>query len=499
MEKTKVLIVEDESIVAEGIETSLQDLGYEVVAKASSAKETIERVREHHPDIVLMDIVLKGEMDGIRAAGQIASQFDIPVVFLTAYSDKFTLDRAKLTDPAGYITKPFEDRDLSTAIELAIYKHGQHKIFKENRNWLDTTLKSIGDPVITTDKDCRVTFLNSAAQSLTGWNEEEALGKPVRQIFNIRDPITFAEPDCPVTEVIRTGVSVGLEGKFLLIRKDGSTLPIGDCVSSINDKNGKITGAVLIFQDFTWREKADQRIKRHIVELERSNKELSTFAATAAHDLQEPLRKVIAFGDRLKASMPDLGEQQQDYLERMRNATRRMQNFTRDLMEYSSCVTPRKKAQSFETVDLGHIVAEVLSDLEVRIQQSGARVEVDKLPIIEADKFRMGQLFLNLIGNALKFHKKDDTTPVVKINSLCNPDGKWEITVEDNGVGFDETHADRIFKPFERLCGHSEYEGNGIGLAICQQIVESHKGRITAKSQPGKGSSFIVALPEKQT
>lgn len=494
--KTTVMVVEDESIVALDIESSLIELGYEVVARTGSGKDAVDLARKHRPDIILMDIMLNSKEDGVHAAGQITSQFDIPVVFLTAYSDKQTLDRVKLTEPFGYITKPYKSIDLSTAIELALYKHQQHKTLKGNRNWLDKTLKSIGDPLITTDKDSHVTFLNSAAQTLTGWNEDEIIGKPVSQIFNLSDSTTFEKLDCPVRQAIESGNPVSLAGRFLLLRKDGSTLPVGDCVAPIRDENGMIQGAVLIFQDMTWHEKADLRAKGFIEELKRSNKELSSFTATASHDLQEPLRKVIAFGNRLKESNLNLDEQQKDYLERMQNATRRMQNFTQDLLNYSKVNTT--KEQKLEHVDLGSVVAEVLSDLEVRVQQTGASVEPGILPVIEADKFRMGQLFLNLIGNALKFHKKDGSAPIVKITSRRNSDGHWEITIEDNGVGFEESQAERIFKPFERLCGHSDYEGNGIGLAICWSIVENLGGKITAKSQPGQGSAFIVTLPEKQ-
>lgn len=494
--KTTVLIVEDESIVAEGIETSLQEMGYEVVGKIGSAKGAIELAHKHRPDIVLMDIMLKGHEDGVHAAGQITSQLDIPVVFLTAYSDKSTLDRAIMTEPFGYITKPFQDRDLSIAIELAIYKHHQQKGLRTNRNWLETTLKSIGDPVITTDKDCCVTFLNSAAQSLTGWSAEDTIGKPVQQVFNLRDCKTLEQLPCPVTQAIETGSTVSLEGKFLLTKKDGSTLPVGDSIALIRDENGNILGAVVIFQNLTWQEKADERIKLFMEELKRSNKELSTFASTASHDLQEPLRKVIAFSELLKKSAPDLDGQQKDYMERMQNATRRMQDFIHDLQEFSKVTTI--KTQAFEMVDLARVISDVLANLEIRIKEKGARIELGELPWIEANKFRIEQLFLNLISNALKFHKNDGATPTVKITSFRNSQGQWEISVADNGIGFDVAHADRIFLPFERLCGRSEYEGNGIGLAICKGIVENHRGTLKVKSVVGEGSTFIITLPAKQ-
>ncbi len=236
-------------------------------------------------------------------------------------------------------------------------------------------------------------------------------------------------------------------------------------------------------------------------ELSRSNDELQEFAFVASHDLQEPLRKIKTFGDRLKATSGDaLNEQGRDYLERMQNAARRMQSLIEDLLSLSRVTT---RAQPFITVNLNQVTQEVLSDLEISILQSGASIEVDDLPTINADPLQMRQLLQNLIGNALKF-QRPEVPPVVKIygqilsessenvsvdNELC------QIIIEDNGIGFDEKYLDRIFNVFQRLHGRSEYDGTGIGLAICRKIVERHQGSITAKSKPKQGAKFIVTLP----
>ncbi|KAB8335778.1 PAS domain S-box protein [Scytonema tolypothrichoides VB-61278] len=231
-------------------------------------------------------------------------------------------------------------------------------------------------------------------------------------------------------------------------------------------------------------------------ELTRSNEELQQFAFIASHDLQEPLRKIKTFGERLKASYGDvLTEQGLDYLERMQNATRRMQALIEDLLTLSRVTT---RGQPFVPVDLTRVTREVLSDLEVRIQQTEAYVEVGELPIIHADPLQMRQLLQNLIGNALKFHRKDEP-PIVKIYSqtLNRQDAAQlcHVIVEDNGIGFDEKYLDRIFNVFQRLHGRSEYEGTGIGLAICRKIVERHNGSISAQSRPGQGSKFFIILP----
>jgi light-regulated signal transduction histidine kinase (bacteriophytochrome) len=274
-------------------------------------------------------------------------------------------------------------------------------------------------------------------------------------------------------------------------------------------------------------------------ELTRSNAELQQFASIASHDLQEPLRKIQAFGDQLKTKYNQaLTEQGQDYVQRMQNAAGRMQTLINDLLTLSRITT---KAQPFVPVDLAQVVQEVLSDLEVRVQESNAQVEVGSLPTIDADPLQMRQLLQNLIGNALKFHKtiepprvrvysqvlKDEeqhsaleTMLPANVPSLTRVGLGWiepppeqmdgqlsgnsttpkrcQIMVEDNGIGFDEKYLDRIFNVFQRLHGRSAYEGTGMGLAICRKIAERHSGSLTAKSTPGQGATFIVTLPIQQ-
>jgi len=241
-------------------------------------------------------------------------------------------------------------------------------------------------------------------------------------------------------------------------------------------------------------------------ELARSNAELQQFASIASHDLQEPLRKIQAFGNRLKATWGEtLNPQGLDYLERMQNAAQRMQNLIDDLLILSRITT---RVQAFVPVNLTQVAQEVLSDLEVRSQQTGGHVEVGELPTIDGDPVQMRQLLQNLISNALKFHQEGEP-PVVKIYSqLLDRERKpveavavaelCHIIVEDNGIGFDEKYLDRIFNVFQRLHSRSEYEGTGMGLAICRKITERHGGSITAKSTPEHGAKFIVTLPVKQ-
>ena len=230
-----------------------------------------------------------------------------------------------------------------------------------------------------------------------------------------------------------------------------------------------------------------------------SNRELEQFASVASHDLQEPLRKIEAFGDRLKSrNLAQLDESGRDYLERVLLSATRMRSLINDLLNFSRVTT---RAQPPQLLDLGSVAQDVVSDLEGRIQQTGGKVEIGTLPELEADPIQMRQLLQNLIGNALKFHRPG-VPPVVRLASQAATNGKaatsCEITVEDNGIGFEEVYLDRIFNVFQRLHGRNEYEGTGMGLAICRKIVERHGGTITAQSKLEQGSRFIVTLPLRQ-
>jgi PAS domain S-box-containing protein len=269
------------------------------------------------------------------------------------------------------------------------------------------------------------------------------------------------------------------------------------------DKQGHILGTMGITRDIHEIKMAQEalraskeRLDQSTVQLERSNRELQDFAYVASHDLQEPLRKIVVFGDRLKEKCNEaLGAEGCDYLERMQKAASRMQTLINDLLAFSRVTT---KARPFTPVDLAEVAREVVLDLEARIDQAKGRVEIGPLPVIHAEGLQMRQLLQNLIGNALKFRKPEEP-PVVKVaaQKMSDETGRevCELTVSDNGIGFDEKYLDRIFNVFQRLHTRNEYEGNGMGLAIVKKIALYHGGDITANSKPGTGATFRVTLP----
>jgi len=307
--------------------------------------------------------------------------------------------------------------------------------------------------------------------------------------------LRFYAPECraAATETFATFAETGrvFNAERTLHRADGSALEVLVQATPIRDGSGKIIAGRCTWRDVTRLKEAEREVAKQVAALARSNAALEEFAYVASHDLQEPLRKILAFGDRLKAMCAEnLTDQGRDYMERMLNASRRMQTLINDLLTFSRVTT---QAHSHVAVDLNEVLREVLSDLEVAVEQAGAHVEVGSLPTLQADPTQMRQLFQNLIGNALKFRRAEES-PRIRIQGESD-EAMHRITVEDNGIGFEEKYAERIFGIFQRLHGRGEYEGTGIGLAVCQKIVRRHGGEISAKGKPGRGATFIVSLP----
>ncbi len=371
-----------------------------------------------------------------------------------------------------------------TVLELHVEARTQELHNLKHR--YELILNSAGEGICGLDLAGQVTFVNPAVGQLTGWSLEELTGKTERELLCRQN----AEGQAPPAEAN--------SGEQMFCRKDGSRFP-AEFVRTRIEEYGRQTGSVLIFKDVTERRRAEEVLGQKAAELVRSNAELEQFAFVASHDLQEPLRKIQAFGDRLKVKCESvLPPEALDYLQRMQNASARMRTLIDDLLAFSRVI---RSSEPFVALDLGRIAREVLGDLEVRLEKSGGQVELGELPAVEADATQMRQLLLNLIGNALKFQPAG-TRPVVKVQGRKFISGSGqefcELTVQDNGIGFEEQYAEKIFAVFQRLHGRGEYEGTGIGLAVCRRITDRHQGTIIARSQPGCGATFIVTLPLRQ-
>lgn len=356
------------------------------------------------------------------------------------------------------------------------------------------------DMITIRDSRGGVAFRSPSVRRILGYTEAELDAMQSNELIHPDDLPTLNES----YGQLASGEVEVFKCEYRVKHKNGSWLVMEGCATDYGDEIIGAHGVLVNSRDITDRKRAENQLRNFASRLEQSNRELEDFAYVASHDLQEPLRKVQAFGDRLdKKYAAALGDEGRDYVRRMRDAADRMQTLINDLLTFSRVAT---KTHPFAAIDLDLIAAEVISDLEIKIEETGASVEVSGLPTVEADALQMRQLLQNLIGNALKF-KRDGVAPLVKIYAFedeFDADRTQALTpqvkfaVEDNGIGFDEKYLDRIFTVFQRLHGRTEYEGSGVGLAVCRKIAERHGGSITARSADGAGATFVVSLPVKQ-
>ena len=372
-----------------------------------------------------------------------------------------------------------------------------HRAQEERNIQLNAVFEVAVDAIITTDHHGVIEMTNPAATRMFGYKQEEMEGHNVKMLMPEPDR---SQHDGHLARYQQTGEAriIGT-GRMVWGRtKNGKLFPLRLSVSEVRMKERIVYAG--IFHDITELKAKEDKLANYTRELERSNRELQEFAYISSHDLQEPLRKIQAFGDRLyHREFDNLSGRGKDYLNRMLNAAGRMSNLINDLLSYSRVTT---KARPFEQVDLSKVAAEVVSDLEVQIERLRAQVRYFGLPVIEADPTQMRQLFQNIIGNSLKF-RQEGTPPVVRISALQEaPDDRDKpamvhLRFADNGTGFEDKYKQRVFTIFQRLEG-TKYEGSGIGLAICKRIVDRHLGEVDVDSAPGRGTTFHIRLPIHQ-
>ncbi|EDY22427.1 multi-sensor signal transduction histidine kinase [Chthoniobacter flavus Ellin428] len=384
-------------------------------------------------------------------------------------------------------------------------RHRAEEALAAEHHLLLSIIDTIPDHVYVKDVEGRFILDNVAHREMYGPKTEgTTTGRTVFDYYSAAEAERFDEDD---HRVIETGEGI-FNHEEARLQEDGGELWIQTTRVPLRDTDGSVIGLVGISADITDRKISEVQLLRFAAQLENSNAELQNFASVASHDLQEPLRKIQAFSDRLRVKCgKTLSAQGLDYLDRMQNAAQRMQVLIQDLLKLSRITS---RALPFEACDLNEVVRTVLSDLEITIEQQHAKIEVGDLPTIEADAVQMRQLFQNLISNALKFQRPGDRPEVViegriyevkerSAGEVAIPGQRiCKIVVRDNGIGFDPKFGDQIFVVFQRLHSRSEYEGTGIGLAVCRKITDRHGGSIVAKSAEGQGAAFIVTLPVTQ-
>ncbi len=338
-----------------------------------------------------------------------------------------------------------------------------------------------GEAIVVCDATGKILRANRRAAALASDSPDQKL---IGEAFALMNPSANDE-DAPVPANVVSWLNAGGE-KPLEARlpwRDGASIHLMLTAGRISNGSGEFLGWVITLTNVSSHVESERKVRE-------KNLELEQFALTASHDLQEPLRKINSFGDLLINANPALDERSLDYLARMKRSANRMTLLIEDLLQYARASGQK---EAFATVDLAATARDMMSTLEVVVDKSGARVEIGPLPTVVASRGQMHQLFVNLVGNAIKY--RGATDPWVKV-SAERKDDVWEFTVQDNGIGIEERYTERIFKIFERLHSRNQYLGTGIGLAICRKIVERHGGKIWVVSEPGKGSSFMFTLPD---
>ena len=530
MVKARILIVEDESIVALNIKNRLEALGYIIVATTSSGESAIQIVQENLPDLVLMDIKLRGVIDGIEAATQIWNRFQIPVVYLTAYSDEETVERAKITEPYGYILKPFEARDLCTTIEISLYKHQMEQKLREREQWLSTTLKSIGDAVITTDSQGFVTFMNPVAEALTSWKQEEVLGNHLTNVFQTINQKTRHAVENPATMALRQGVTVVLENPILLIDKNGKEIPIDDSAAPIKNESGYIMGAVLIFHDVTEQQQLktflentnqelEARVAENTIQLRQANEKLraeidqrqhlenelllalakerelnelkSRILATISHEYRTPLTTILSSTDLLaQYSSGWAEERKQKHYHRIQSAVEYLTRLVNDVLFVNHA-----EIGSLEFNPVALNVEQITRNLVESYSTTTKHRIIFKCTGVSTpvllDEELLHSMLENLLSNALKYSPDGSIVQV----ELFFQSHAIIFRISDQGIGILPNERSQIFNAFFRGNNVGTTPGVGLGLLIVKECVDLHGGEIIVESELRVGTCFTITLP----
>jgi PAS domain S-box-containing protein len=478
MEEIRVLVVEDEGIVAKDIQNTLRRLGYSVPAMAASAEAAIEKATEIRPDLVLMDIRLRGEMDGVTAAGTIRAHLDVPVVFLTAHADARTFKRALATEPFGYILKPFEERELVTNIEMALYKHRMERRLRESEQRFRALIENASDIIVVLRADGSIQYTSPAVKRFGGYEPEElvdqnafALIHPdeveiAREIF----VQILAHPFTPYRQELR------------FRRKDGGWLALEGFASNLLEEPA-VSGIVINLRDVT----EQKRIQANLIQAEKLAA-LGQLAASLAHEISNPLQLIIG---HLELAQEDLGEKEvvAEHLAAIHAEVQRLSRTVTSIRDLS-----RRRSSWRERANVNALIEQVLDLSRKQCQYRGVRIRWDpelNLPAVILVPDQIKQVLLNLLLNAIEALPDGGW---VEVNTARTDDPVGvRITFTDNGTGIPPDVMPHIFEPFFS----TKAEGIGLGLFISQNIMQQHGGHIEVQSSVGTGSTFSLWLPEE--
>jgi len=526
--RARILIVEDENLVALDIERGLKRQGYSVVGTANNGLDAIEKVEEFYPDIILMDIQIKGDIDGIETSERIYQKFNIPIVFLTAHADEATLQRAKLTGPFGYVLKPFEETELHTAIQVAMQKHRamseQQKYAKIDLEQSEEKFKILIDSVrdyaiCILDLEARVSSWNQGAQRIFTYTQDEINGRPY-STFSCEEDTTNGTPDWEIEQAKNAG---SMHNEGWRKRKDGTKFWALVSLTRMTESSGNHIGYAMVTRDLTERKSAEDRLRLANDGLEKRIQERTTkltealqirdeFLSIASHELKNPLTTMCLQHTFLCRYFTDLFSGENGALIDFKGSSAQM--FDKFAKAISSCQRQSKRLTSLvdqlfdltyirigkielhkELVDLVEVVEEIVNQKNMDVTEEAPPIKISKPQKIISgnwDRSRLEQIIGNLLSNAIKYGKgkpielKIESDSQKKIARLC---------ITDHGIGISPEMQTSIFNKFQRLPEVRNINGLGLGLYIVKQMVDAHGGQVYVQSIPKQGSSFFVELP----
>ena len=490
----RILIVEDNRVVARDLSQQLAAIGHTVVAIVARGEDAVTQTREGRADLVLMDIRLEGRTDGITAAAEVRDQCRVPVIFLTAYADEPTLRRALRAEPFGYVLKPFDDLQLRTVIDMALSKAATERHLRASERRFVTTLSSIGDAVVATDEQGLVAFMNPTAEAMLGRSQLEAAGSAFAELLTLTEEGTGRAIEDPAAEALLSRSAVTQQDARLRIIGERE-LSVTYSAAPILDDGGVPTGAVLVFSDQTERRATAERLGQARAALDRAARlmTMGELAASIAHEVNQPLMAAVTNAD---ACVRWLAAAPTPNVEEATLAARRIvQNGHRAAEVIRSIrALARNTPPRVSPVVLVEIVDEVFALVRMEAGRTGVVVgsSVDRgLPPVLADPVQLRQVILNLVLNGMEAQAAQDSERKVQVDaSLPTPD-MVVVNVADLGPGFDPALTDRLFDPLFT----TKAEGMGLGLSICRSIIEAHGGNIGVAPRQLRGTVFHFTLP----
>ncbi|MGD8780118.1 MAG: ATP-binding protein [Ignavibacteria bacterium] len=508
----KILIVEDEIIIGMDLKEKLESFGYLVTEIVTLGKDAISSAEKELPDLVLMDIRIKGEIDGVETASILKKKFNIPVVFLTAFIDDETVERARNSAPEGYLIKPIHDKELEITIKMSLHKSFLEKKVKQNQILMNTILSNVADGIISIDSKFNVLFANTSACNLLKVNAGEIIGKNIDELFLIIDESVGKESFSPSGLIEDNFIDeISLNDRLSIQTKHKTSIPAQIKFSIIHDENNSPKGYIYVVTDITERRENESKRRKLMNELKSKKNELEQIISFASNDLRPPLINILGFSREMMDTLNLFSEKltllknnelkEFDEIEEVKKDLLEFTNFIQDsgnklslmfngLLELSNS---EKRESHIEEIDTNELLKTIIKDLSFRMNQRDITIEVDNLKNIFGDKLLLSQVFGNILDNAIKFSKPRGRNKISI--SQEEDDDKYIFCIADTGIGIEDNFKERVFGYFA-ADANNKFRGHGLGLAIVKKIIEKHSGDIWFESELNVGTKFFFTIPK---